>query len=77
MQEMKRRLPPDKRLDWRDPNMPVYRYGKVNGVEGMHEISSNDITEYYAAKLKQSGWQMYPSWREDETYDLARRRKKS
>ena len=71
---MKRRLPPDKRLDWRDPNMPVYRYGKVNGVEGMHEISSNDITEYYAAKLEQLGWQM-PDWSSDPTYDLKGKRK--
>ncbi len=57
------------RLNWRDPNMPVLRYGKVNGVIGTHEVSVSDITNYYKAKLEQVGWQM-PDWCEDETYDL-------
>ncbi len=64
-----RRLPPDNRLDWRDVNMPVLRYGKVNGVIGTHEVSAINITNYYKAKLEQLGWQM-PDWHEDETYDL-------
>lgn len=64
-----KRLPPDNRLDWRDQNMPVLRYGKVNDVIGTHEVSAVDITNYYKAKLEQLGWQM-PDWREDETYNL-------
>lgn len=59
-------------IDWRDPDMPVLRYGKVAGVEGVHRISSNDITNYYKAKLEQHQ-EWIPSWREDETYDLASR----
>lgn len=61
------RLPPDNRLNWRDKNMPVLRYGKVNGIEGTHEVSPNAITNYYKAKLEQIGWQM-PSWDQDESY---------
>ena len=61
------------RLDWRDSDMPVLRYGKVNGIEGVHEISANNITEYYRTKLEQLGWQM-PDWDEDETYDLRSKR---
>ena len=63
----RKKLPPDKRLNWRDPNMPVLRYGKVNGVIDTHEIKPEDIRAYYKAKLEQIGWQM-PSWDQDESY---------
>ena len=61
-------------IDWRDPNMPVLRLGVVNGVKGWHEISSNDITNYYKAKLDQLGWQM-SDWSSDPTYNLNRKRR--
>ena len=66
---MKRRLPPDKRLDWRDPNMPVLRYGKFGDFIGTKEVSPDDITRYYKAKLEQMGYQL-PDWKDDPTYFL-------
>ena len=68
----RKRFPHDNRLDWRDPNMPALRYGKVNDIEGLHEIEPDVITKYYEAKLEQLGWQM-PDWSVDETYDLVSR----
>lgn len=70
----KHRLPPDTRLDWRDPNMPVLRYGKFGNFIGTKEVSAKDITNYYKAKLEQIGHKM-PSWQEDETYDLKGKKK--
>jgi hypothetical protein len=63
----KRRLPPDTRLDWRDKNMPVLRYGNFNGVLDTKEVSAKDITNYYKAKLEQLGWQM-PDYDKDPSY---------
>ncbi len=59
-------------IDWRDPDMPVLRHGVVNGIDGVHRISPNDITNYYKAKLEQLGWQM-PDWSSDPTYNLNRK----
>lgn len=63
----KRRLPLDTRLDWRDPNMPVLRYGVVEGVTGTHKVAPENITKYYKAKLEQLGWQM-PDYKNDVSY---------
>jgi hypothetical protein len=67
------KLPPDTRLDWRDPNMPVLRRD-INGKE--LEVKPQHITDYYAAKLQQVGWKM-PSWDEDESYWWNKRVKKN
>lgn len=56
----------------RDHDMPVLRLGVVNGIKGWHKISSNDITNYYKAKLDQFGWQML-DWSSDPTYNLNRK----
>lgn len=72
---MRRKLPPDNRLDWRDPNMPVLRYGKVNGVEGTHAVSSEHITIYYHNKLLQLGWQM-PDYKDDPSYWWSKKNRK-
>lgn len=72
---MRKKLSPDTRLNWRDPNMPVLRYGKVNGVDGTYEIPSDEIRKYYAAKIN-SPFYRPPSWYEDETYDLSYKKSK-
>ena len=61
--------------NWHDPNMPVLRYGKVNGVVGYHYIKPEDIANYYKIKLEQVGWQM-PSWDVDPTYNLKAKKHK-
>ena len=64
----------DVRLDWRDPNMPVLRYGKFGNFVGTKEVAPQDIQRYYAAKLAQIGSQM-PDWKDDPTYDLKKKKK--
>ena len=63
----------DKRLDWRDPNMPVIRTGTVNGVFGVHEIEPKWITPYHARNIESS---IEPDWRHDSTYYLRKGKSK-
>ena len=72
---MKRYQPYKPFKDWRDENMPVSFCGKVNGVDGVHEIESKHIQEYFKVKLE-SPFYTAPTWREDETYDLRSKRKR-
>lgn len=65
----RKKLPPDDRLDWRDPNMPALRYGVVDGIEGMHEIKPEHITQYYHAKMHHP-FNSAPNWKNDPTYNL-------
>lgn len=61
----RRRGPPDKRLDWRDPNMPCIRSGIIDGVKQTAEIKPEHIQQYYAAKVQQFG---YPEYKDDPSY---------
>ena len=77
---MKRRRPkyqsPDG-IDWRDPNMPVYARAidpRTNKVT-ITLFHADTIRDYYRQKMESYTYGA-PTWREDETYDLARRRKK-
>ena len=73
---MKRRQPyrsPDG-LDWRDPDMPVYARAidpKTNKVT-ITLFHADTIRDYYRQKMESHAYTA-PSWREDETYDLASR----
>lgn len=66
----RRKLPPDNRLDWRDPDMPVLRMVRYSDNEPFRlgEVSSKAITRYYENKM------MFdadgPEWNRDPTYDL-------
>lgn len=58
---------PDRRLDWRDPNMPVIRdYRMANG-QHRTEVDP-DYERRYREHLMQFGEQ--PSYRNDPTYNL-------
>jgi hypothetical protein len=59
----RRRLPPDTRLDWRDPNMPVL--GK----------SGRPIAHYKMQLKAQMSMDLStaPSWRSDPTYNSKRK----
>ncbi len=64
---MRRRLPPDLRPDWRDPNMPVMRDYKM-GDGSTRTIISPDYEHRYREMLMETT--RLPSWRQDPTYDL-------
>lgn len=62
---MRRRNEPDKRLDWRDPQMPVLRAVTT----GMEEMSPEDESAYSADVMRRS---IEPIWKNDPTYKLGR-----
>lgn len=68
MQKVKRRnyKSPDG-LDWRDENMPVVRYGIVDGVEGSHLIKPEHIQQYYIIKMNSVQYDP-PTWKNDPSY---------
>ena len=62
----RRRLVPDDRPSWRDPEMPVVnKFGQLVPAEGRHQ--------HAIAQLEKLG---APNWRHDPTYDLKRRKDK-
>jgi hypothetical protein len=69
----RRKLPPDIRKDWRDPNMPVTFAGKVNGINGYHEIDHRYINQYFVAKMN-SVFYNPPLWHSDPSYWWSKKR---
>jgi hypothetical protein len=67
--KVKRKLPPDKRLNWRDINMPVLR---LNNSRKMIEVTPDYIKYYYEQKLANPFYNA-PSWRNDPTYNLKKK----
>jgi hypothetical protein len=62
---MTRYRPPDTRLDWRDPDMPVLgKSGKP--------IDHRKMTVVANMRLQSND----PSWRDDPTYNLPRRKRR-
>ena len=72
---MVKKLPPDNRLDWRDPDMPVWRYAAPEGSENwsMQKVPSRVVQRYHAGKMDSSFGP--PDWRNDESYFWNRRNK--
>ena len=71
---MKRKLSPDNRLDWRDPNMPVLRFELRGRTTIAHFVNSKAAHEYY--KFKMSDWRnQAPEWRNDPSYNWGRKKK--
>ena len=63
-------------IDWRDSDMPVYaRAIDPSGKVTITLFHADTIRDYYRQKMESHAYTT-PTWREDETYDLARRRKK-
>jgi hypothetical protein len=69
---MRRKKFIDKRLNWRDPDMPVFRIAKIDGKWQMHEFSSDQIQQYYKQKLENNS-AIEPNWKEDSTYNLKKK----
>ena len=73
MKRRKRYQSPDG-LDWRDPDMPVYARAidpRTNKVT-ITLFHADTIRDYYQHKINDPFYTA-PTWREDETYDLASR----
>lgn len=70
---MKRRnLPPDTRLDWRDPDMPVIRKGYLKGVVVDMEVSAEHVQQFYERKMQDPNYTA-PQHEDDPTYNLKKR----
>jgi hypothetical protein len=69
MRNRRRTSKPDKRLDWRDPDMPVLRAMDT----GMEALSPEEESAYSADVMVRS---IEPTWRNDPTYNLAKRRRR-
>lgn len=68
-----RRPRPDRRLDWRDPQMPVLR-DYTMGDGSIRHIIDPDYERRYREMLIQIS--DHYNWRNDPTYDLKKQRKK-
>ena len=64
----RKKLPPDTRLDWRDPNMPVLRIQRDGSYA---EIDAKAIQNYYDQKI--NGPYGAPDWKHDPTYDMRKK----
>lgn len=63
---------PDKRLDWRDPNMPVLRlmescFGEIK----LTPIPPHEESEHCTSMVSNKN-PLAPTWRDDPTYNLRR-----
>lgn len=64
---MRKRLPPDKRLDWRDPNMPAYE----DGFRNPEEITRMAQLRF-ASSNSSIGSRIFPEYKNDPSYDWAK-----
>lgn len=64
----RRKLPPDTRLDWRDPDMPVFvRAQAPNGEVKIIPVPAEQVNRYYAAKMD-SPYYTAPHYKNDPSY---------
>jgi hypothetical protein len=67
---MRKRLPPDNRLDWRDPNMPCLRIAKPendpNAPWGVYPFPPDTIHEYHKRAMVSP--RIEPTWKYDPSY---------
>lgn len=64
---MKRKLPPDHRPSWRDPNLPCIRDYRFGDGSRKTEIDP-DYERRYREMLMQTA--AHPNWRQDPTYNM-------
>lgn len=75
----RRKLPPDKRLDWRDPDMPVLRvivHDDMFGNEVRRETIevAPETEQVWSMRKMREG--LNPKYKDDPTYDLKGKRKR-
>lgn len=66
-----KRLPPDHRLSWHDPAMPVLRDYKMGNGE-VRNVIDPEYERRYREMLVQTS--VEPSWKNDPTYDMRKKR---
>ena len=72
---MRRKLPPDKRLDWRDTDMPVLRPAMA---EGDTEYKPYEFRPEWIQKYHQHAMtapRVEPTWKNDPSYNWAEKKK--
>lgn len=67
--------PPDTRLSWRDPNMPVIRDYKMGNGERKTVIDADYEHRYREMLIATAPQNQFPTFRNDPTYNLKRKRK--
>lgn len=75
----KPKLPPDNRLDWRNPNMPLLIRGNIGGKVGLHSVEPQKVTAYYAAKMNMMNsdpMRSPPDYKHDPSYWWNKRNRK-
>lgn len=74
----RKKLPPDKRLNWRDSNMPVLRIAKPdnnpNAEWGVYEFPADMIQRYHQHNMIIP--RSEPMWKDDPSYWWARDKRK-
>lgn len=71
---MPRRPPPDNRLDWRDPEMPVWRNYKMRDGSTKGWVDPDYERRFREHRMEVSQvMQDVPDWRSDPTYNLRRK----
>jgi hypothetical protein len=71
---MKRAHRPDHRLSWRDPNMPVLR-DYIMGDGSTKHVVDQDYEHRYREHLLSTD-SVHPHYKDDDTYDLKKQRKR-
>lgn len=67
----RKRLLPDKRLDWRDPNMPVLD----DGIAKTPEKFAWERTRSFVAADGVIGRRHFPDWKNDPSYFWGKKKK--
>jgi len=60
----RRKLPPDNRLDWRDPDMPILD----DGIKKTPEQFQRERTRALAASYGSFSSKIFPDWKNDPGY---------
>ena len=73
----RRKLPPDKRLDWRDQNMPVLAIGRKanrpNDSMVLQEVKPELVQQFYKWSIDQPN-EMKQHWSDDPSYFWSRKK---
>lgn len=72
----RKKLPPDNRLDWRDPEMPVLRPAMA---EGDKEYKPYEFRQDWIQKYHQNAMtapRVEPTWDKDPSYNWAEKKRR-
>lgn len=67
---MSKKLKPDRRLDWRDPNMPVIDDGVMRTAEEFQHMRERSLIR---SSIGPTSNKLMPEWKNDPTYNLRKK----